>query len=253
MNKEQTREAINVLPEFHLEKVAVSPDNGWNIQNNDRAVVQNGMTTSYAYVTIRYKLVQFKEVLEPIIEGIDSFDAEVMHYKGVCVMNLDPDMVEFRDGDTKYGITVVNSVDKSTSIVVKFHVEVNGKPLVFPKKLAGFVKNHTGNGFKITQNYIEMIVKVKDAWKNIVEHFPNQVITSEDVEIVCDNFKLKKEEKEDLKLKVIAGIGETNLWDVVEMRLNYISGRHYTSGVHKQKAMERLCSEIFAYASVAGI
>jgi len=211
------------------------------------------MTTSYAYVTTRYKLVQFKEVLEPIVEGIDSFDAEVMHYKGICVMNLDPDLIDFKDGDTKCGLTVINSVDKSTSIVVKFHVEVNGEPLVFPKKMAGFVKNHTGSGFNITQDYIEMIVKVKDAWRNIVEHFPKQIVSYEDVDMICDNFKLQNKQRENLKIETAAGVNEVNLWDIVEMRLDHISGRNYTSGVHKQKAMERLCSEIFAYASVAGI
>jgi len=254
MDKKTTMQVIERLPEFELRDVAV--DDGetvWTRQPNHKAVVQKGTAESLAYVSTKYKLVQFAEVLKPIADGIEEFNAHVRQFKGVCVMDVFPEMNEFSDGDTKYGITAINSVDKSTSIVIKFNVEVNGEPVIFPKKLAGFVKPHTGKSFRLTQDYITVITKVKDAWHNIVQHFPEIEIKDEDtVEMVSENFKLNKDHKEYVRTKMTIE-QPLNVWEVVELRLQEISERNYKSDVHKSKALERLGNEIFNYALVAGV
>jgi len=259
MRKTECIEAIERLPLFELKDVAIDDSNvddteiTWEKQLKDRAVVEIGNNESLAYVSTRYKLVQFKDVLGPVAEGIDSFSARLNTFKGVCVMDVFPNMSEFSNDDVKYGISVINSVDKSTSIVIKFNVKVNGQPLIFPSKLAGFVKSHTGKGFEITQNYIQVITKVKDAWGNIIKHFPEIEINDEDtLKMVVENFKINKDHKDRIELRMQMK-QPLNLWDIVEIRLKEISKRNYKSEVHKSKALERLGNEIFSYAMVAGV
>jgi len=259
MKKQETIEAINGLPLFELKDVAIDDSSEesrvmlWEKQPKDKAVVQIGDNESLAYVSTRYKLVQFNEVLMPIAEGIDSFEANIKTFKGICVMDIFPDIAEFSDNDLRYGITAINSVDKSTSIVIKFNVKVNNEPLIFPSKLAGFVKSHTGKGFQITQDYINVITKVKDAWGNIVKHFPEiEVKEADTFKIVVENFKLNKDNKERVELRMNMQ-QPMNLWEIVELRLIEISKRNYKSEVHKSKALERLGNEIFNYALVAGV
>lgn len=95
MDKEQTIEVIERLPEFELIDVAVDSDNNWIKQPKHKSVVEKGTSESLTYVsTKRYKLVQFSEVFRPIAEGIESFQGEVAHYKGVCIMNVFPEISE---------------------------------------------------------------------------------------------------------------------------------------------------------------
>ena len=247
MDKEQTKLEIDALPLFELVDVAVKK-NDWVKQPHHKAVVELNKDEAITYVSKRYKLIQFKEILQPIVDGINDFSARIIHHRGVCVMEIFPKMNEFEYGN--YGLTVINSVDKSTAIVIKFNVKVNGDSIIFPKKMAAFCKHHTGAGFKITQDYIEVITKIKDSWKNITKHFPEFKIKPEEVETISKHFGLNKDNKELLTNSLP---DEYNLWDVVQMKLKQISAKKYKSDVHKNKALEKLGEEIYNYALIIGI
>lgn len=253
MNKEQMIEKIGQLPEFELVKVAVDNKDQWEMQPNHKAVVEKGKSHAVAYVTNRYHLAQMSEVFMPIALGIEDFSGQLFWYGGKGVMNINPTLPEFSDGEEKFGITCINSVDKSTSIVIKFNVMVNSMCLGFPKKMAAFSKNHSKKGFKITKDYIEMVTKVKTAWKNIINQFPNLKITADDLPAVCEIFSMSKKLRDTLEIEIKYNQKEYNAWDIVELRLDEISNKDYTSDVHKQEALNRLCNQIFNYATAAGI
>lgn len=253
MDKQETIMKVNELPLFHLEKVAVNYNEAWSLQNHAKAVVQNGTDEAIAFVSNRYHLVQFKDILTPVIEGIDcNFKSRLIHNRGVCIMDIFPEMQEFSDDKNTYGISILNSVDRSTGIVIRFNVIHDGHTLSFPNQMAAFVKTHTGKGFKITQDYIQMITTIKQYWRNIVQNLPTVEVTADTLGEVCETFGIKDTNIDYLKYKIQHN-QKVTVWDIVEMRLKEISYRNFKSDVHKQKALDNLCNEVYKYAVFAGI
>ena len=187
-----------------------------------------------------------------MVEKIEEFECQLQYYWGVCIAHLFPTNPEFTKGNTRYGISIVNSVNKSTSVVIKFNVLHDGNVLTFPKKLAGYKKNHIGKTLTLTQDYIQVISKVQEMWQNIIKHFPEHIITKETLKPTCEQFGLAIKKVDQLEYDILTG-KETNLWDIVENKLDEINNKEYTSDIHKNKALEKLCKSIYDYALVLAI
>ena len=256
MDKEKIIEEINNLPLFELIDVGIRKNekDDYVKQEHTKSVVFVGKTDSLAYVSAnRYKLFQFKEIFMPIVKKINVFDGVLKNFLGRCLLEIKPDQEEFKDNDTEYGLTIVNSVDKSTSIIVKFNVRMNGNTLCFPKSIAMFSQTHSNKGLEISKDYVEMVLKVKTAWRNIIKHFPTIKIPTDDYDGILDNFSLSKTTRKTLKHDHKWKGVQYTLWDVVEIRLKEISGKEYRSEVHKSEALNKLCNKIFTYSVAVGI
>lgn len=256
MNKEKIIKEIENLPLFELIDLGVrkNEEDEYVKQPQSKAVVFLGKTESLAYVSsTRYKLFQFKEVFLPIVEKIDAFDGVLKSYLGRCLLEINPDQEEFTDGNTKYGLTILNSVDKSTSITVKFNVTIGNNTLCFPKSMAAYSKTHSSKGLILVKNYTETILKVQTAWKNIIEHFPKIKIPDDEYNLILDNFSLSKTTKTKIAHNQKWKNETYSLWDVIEFRLDEISKKEYKSPIHKSNALDKLASEIWNYAVASGI
>jgi hypothetical protein len=253
MDKNQLISEVKKLPTFEIKDVAIKTDEQYIDQTDDKAVVMLGTAKAVAFVKPRYKLVQLNEVFMPVLEGLDECTGSIIHHFGKAAMHIHPNLNEFSEDNIEYGITCINSVDKSTSIVIRFNVMVDGNLMCFPKKLAAFNKRHSGKGFKMTQDYIELLGKIKQLWKNIVVHYPTVEVTSENLEEFSTHFSVSKSTKEHIIFKLQVENKSVSLWDIVTYRLEEINDRKYTSDIHRQTALDKLCKQIYDYSLVLAI
>ena len=268
-NKEELKERINNLPLYELREVYVTdePEGKETTKQIQLAICEIGKTKSYAYVYPNYKLVQFCDIFTPIIDSIDSdVEGYLSHYEGFAMLKIFPDIEELKDGDNRFGLIAINSVDLSAAIKVKFCVQQNDRQFTIPTKVAGLYKQHTGNAVNITKNYISMIGQVKDAWKKICVEFPTYDIvldiTKTDKESALElgtvvkrlrlGRRLTKKIKEEYVENLSDGKSYT-LWDVFIRGIEYISDRKYKSETHREKARDRICQAIFEYSILLGI
>lgn len=269
-NKEELKERINNLPLFEKRDVKVRDSKDieqdeWTNQT-EMAICEVGKNHAYAYVGPKYTLVQFKDVFLPILDSIEG-DAEgyLCDYGGYASLKFFPEMEELKDGDSRFGLIAANSVDYSSSIIVRFCVEHNKLRFSIPTKIAGIKKQHTGNVELITKNYISLIGGVKAAWKVIIEKFPqykivNELSESEDLELeigaVIEQLNLGKR----FNKKLVDAVTQTKvngqhytLWDVFINLIEEISDKDYKSEVHREKKIDKVCQIIFDYSMVLNL
>ena len=272
MNKEQLKERINELPKFEKREVKVKTGIGeesdeWAKQIHS-AICEVGKTISYAYVSLGYKLVQFKDVFLPILDSIEEeVKGYCVHYGGYAMMKLFPEKEELKEGDARFGICAINSVDLSSSVMVKFIIMHNDRYFTVPPKIAGLKKQHTGNVKDIAKDYIGMVGKVKDLWKQISIKFPKYQI----VEKITDDMgeglyiefgtaverlklgkRLAKKVRKNFEQHTFAG-GKYTLWDFMTMVLEEISNATHKSECHKEKHIDKICQACFEFNFMLGI
>jgi len=270
MNKEELRNRINELPLFEKREVKVAKstkkdETEWQTQKQ-YAICETDGAESLAYVGERYNLMDFKDIFHPILDGIEEeFEGKVISYGGFAMMTLFPKLEELKDGKNKFGIVAMNSVDLSSSIIVRFCVDYDGKRITIPPKVAGLKKQHTGKAVNLTKDYITFIGGVKQAWARIITEFPKYDVVEEidesvDNQIefgtVIDELNLGKRATKHLKgirEDRIANGKQFTLWDSFELALEKIAEGEYKSEVHKQRKIDSLCQKVFDYALVLGI
>src|SRR3990167_8727883 len=153
-NKEQLIEDIGKLPQFRKRDIYTKDESDFDLTNGDMPYIQEirliGMTETtnnklITTVSKGYKVVQFNEVFEPIINYFPSVNGELRYYWGSSVLKLFPDGEEFKTDDGKrIGLIISNSVNKMLAINLNFSVLLNGNYIVLPN-LSGFRQLHLGN------------------------------------------------------------------------------------------------------------
>jgi hypothetical protein len=272
MNKEQLKERINKLPEFEKRDVKVKTTvdkegDEWNKQAHS-AICETGKTLSYAYVSPGYRLVQFKDVFLPILNSVnEEIKGYCAHYGGYAMMKLFPENEELKDGNTQFGICAINSVDLSASVMVKFIIRHNDRYFTVPPKIAGLKKQHTGNVKDIAKDYIGMVGKVKDLWKQISTKFPQYEIVEEITDDMGEGLyiefgtavqrlklgqRLAKKVRKNFERHTYNG-NKYTLWDFMTMALEEISNAKYKSECHKEKRIDKMCQACFEYGFMLGI
>lgn len=267
MNRTELKEKINGLPLFEKREIKVKSfqeGDEWTKQDKKFAICETEGDFAYAFVGKNYFLTQFKDVFNPILDSIDeNMDGYLLSYGGFAMLKVFPERDDLKDGKSKFGLVAMNSVDLSSSIIVKFCVEHGDLSFTIPPRVAGIKKHHTGNAGNVVKNYISMIGTVKEAWKKIATEFPKvnvvRDIKTEGIgvgkELELGNiFKMFKTGKK-LSKKInkeydrIIGEGHTyNLWDVVVKILDEMSKVNHKSETHKQKHIDRISKAVFDYA-----
>lgn len=268
MNRNELMERIASLPTFELRdtKVKTNTETGEFVDTpNDKAVCIVGENIPYVFVKNRYKLIQFSDIYRPLLDSIEGeLDGNIITYGGYAMLFMFPDDENLKHGKDKLGIIAVNSVDKSSSIVIKFCVESDNVRIIVPEKIAGLKKTHTGKVESLVKNYTAMVGPVKAAWNYIVNDFPKWEVvdTPEEgkqqipLQAVILNLHLGTR-----LAKTIGAIKENrqkhglgfNLWDTFMAALTAINERQYKSDYHRTKRIERLCAAVFEYSSMLQI
>src|SRR3990167_1436392 len=227
MNKEQLLREIEQIPKFVLRDVAIKQqDKGlvagtefnWTEDYNHKAVTEEDNYNPLAFVSNNYQLVQFESVFKPLIENIERLEGAVIYYGGVGAMTVFPEDEKLLvNGGDKIGIIGWNSVNKTSSVIIKFCVRHKDTYITMPKLIAGFKRMHVGKAIQITQNFLVVVDKVREVWKQILTEFKE----------------------------------EMDLWDVFMKMIAVIEDRNYKSDIHRRKRLDKISADIFKWA-VAG-
>lgn len=242
--KEQLLQDIEELPKFELTETFVQRD-GQLVEQKEKAVVEIGGVNAYAYVSSRYCLVQFNSIFRPIVDGIEECVGNMHSYGGFARLVLFPKVGEFED---KWGIIAMNSVDKTSSIIVKFCIKHNGRTLTLPNKIAGYTKPHSSKGAINVQDFIQVITKVKSQWNAIVDKFGEYQVTVDNIGDIMQNIKVNDKKFIKSTKKTIQGTTEYTLWELFMDLVDSISDRKYKSEIHKARKMDKICEGIINYS-----
>lgn len=268
MSRTELNERINNLPLFEKRPVFVGNEDTDDINVEKTKQIHQSIcmvdgTESYAYVTPNYKLVQFKEVFRPILNSIsEDLKGYLIHDGGFAILKIFPEMDELKNKDDQFGLLAMNSVDMSSSIIVRFCVRHNEYQFTIPTNIAGLKERHTGKAEQVTKDYISMIGEVKSAWKQIITEFPKYEIVM-DLEKCPDDIqalefgtvlnrlkigkRLAKKLRESLETVTKDGRRYT-LWDIVIDVMQNISDSKYKTDVNREKRIATLCQLIFEYS-----
>jgi len=253
--KDDMEVAIEELPLFEKKEIAIKEDGIYNDEENWTAVCEIGKTEPYAFVSKKkYNLVQFGQVYKPIIEPIDNMTGQLLYNEGKAILDCFPEDDSYGNDDgNRFGITIINSVNKETSVVIRFSVLHNNRYVTFPKNVAGFKKSHMSKDLlNITKNYAHSIVKVKDTWKTIVEKFPDYEIDKEHLNEIIESIGLgdliAKAIRHDFIWKTVANKQKYNLWHFFNFCIDYTAKKSYKSDLHCRQNSDKIVEKVLQYS-----
>jgi hypothetical protein len=243
MQKQELIERINQIKDFELKEVAIKREDGdWIPDPKWNAVCVKGESDIISTVSNRYQLVQFRDVFNPIIHKLpENITGQIATYRGKAWLYIFPDSPD----QHKVGITLRNSVDKSTAVEARFSVLVNGFYITIPKQIKAFRKVHTGKALQITQDFLQGLGDIRNFWNDVVRRYNEFAVDSDTTDEILKELKMTKKMKDRVKSYVI-----TNLWELFMAVLKELSLKSYKSDIHKNKKIERIV-EIFYNFSVA--
>jgi hypothetical protein len=264
MDRQELTERINSIPNYSKRDVKIKTQNesGEFVEVTQKAIAEDGTDTAIVFVGKNYSVVQFKDIFQPMLDSVEgNVDGYIYWYGGFAMMKLFPEMDELKDGETRYGLVAMNSIDLSSSVIIKFCVKHNGYMISIPPGVGGLKRQHSGNIGTVTHDYINMIGGVKAAWNQIVTEFPKYTIVKDselsgvdngiEFKTIIEKLKLGKRLSEKLKedFDKALTMGRTyTLWDAFIKILYEVSNQEYKSGVHKEKHIDNLCEAVFDYA-----
>lgn len=245
--KEALIAKVNNIKEFELKEVAVNQDGAWIADPNCKAVCVKDETEIITAVSNRYRLMQFGQVFNPVLEKMpDNIVGDVWTYKGKAQLSIFPQTQE--QGDL-VGVTLKNSVDKSTAVEARFSVLSGGKHyIVFPKEIKGFRKTHTGQALAITQDFMAGLADIRQFWNDLVRKYNDFALDGQMVEDILKELRVTKGLADR-----ITNHKTTNLWEMFQATLQEISLKHYRSDIHKAKKIETIVKIFYNFAMMSRI
>jgi len=264
MNRESLQHQIDALPLFEMRDVYVQnpPGTDGTTQQTHRAICEREKTKAWAYVSSdRYRLLQFREIFTPVLQSVGGeVNGALTNYGGSASLTVFPQLEAWQNPENRFGLVARNSVDCSSSILVKFCVQHGPWAVYIPTKVAGLHKAHTGYTATLVKDYTAMVARVQDAWGAIVTKFPLRPVYPAAVPDdqpgvalpdLCERLKLGR--RQTLKLTracqdaLDAGRPYT-LWDAFVGLLEQVSVTRHKSGWHHEQALDRLCTAVFSHA-----
>jgi len=240
MDKEELIRQINNLPIFELRNVAIKKDNKWINQAHLRAVVEVGTTKAIAIVSDKYELVQFKDVFLPAVEQVDSIRlGVVLNYKGRSEMIVIPE-------NNDIGLSLRNSVDLSTAVLIRFVAIHDGLFIYIPKNVEKIRKIHVKGVKDAIKNYTEILGNVRDTWKTIVEKFSSYILSEKEISDILEELKVGK--RIEKQINAIAMLEDVSLWKLLITIVKEISKRRFKDEVKRQEKIEGICNLIYEWA-----
>lgn len=261
MNKENLIYAINNIPKFTLRDIAVDKSEdksirNWTSEEEFKAVTEIDNTKPLCFASGRYRLIQFTDVFLPLVDKIQELDGELFYYGGVGLMDIFPKDDKLKVDGVDFGLVAYNSVNKTSSVFINFCIKHNDRVIKIPKNIMGFKKVHSGNALEVTQNFMEVMNRVKDIWKTIIEEFSKTEVTEDlanniikTVEIK-DDYIIKKLLDKVRQQNSMPDQTKMNVWTMFLEIMKIIEYRKFKSELHKRKKLDLVSDCIFKYATI---
>lgn len=254
MNREELLVLIDKLPLFRVRDAGVKEDeldiNGREVWHNKhlwKAVTEVDSTEPLIFVSNRYKVVQFKDMFKPLIEKIGDCQGRLTYYSGFGIMDIFPTEQAYGMENGRIGIVAYNSVDTTCALNIKFCVDYGGKVLTIPKKVANYRQIHVGDVSAKTQDYIEIITKIREEWETVISKFTKFQVIQDDLPSLEENFGLSEHVMKRMKKRLMDG-EQFDLWKFCMEVISYLDERQYKSEVHHRKRLDKFIEAIFNYA-----
>jgi hypothetical protein len=248
-NKADLIAEIESIKKFETKRIAIDRYGNENLRDfvidrKFKAVVIEGETDIITTVTDKYRLIQFRDVFVPAIQNIPEFEGHISTYKGRATLFVFPQGDTFTgEKNSRIGIQLKNSVDKSSAVEVGFAVLFSGYCIGLPTEQKKFRKIHTGKALELTTDFLEGLDGIKNAWKTVVEKYSEYTIDEETKESIYKDLKLTKGVRERINEKEIK-----NLWELFIETLGEITKKQFKSDIHKQRKIEKIVGIFFQFS-----
>jgi hypothetical protein len=235
VGKDDLLDDVSNLPEFELKKIYFR--NNGDLVKTERFLAVVNEKEVFACVSKRYILVQFRDLFRNLLSKFDNYIGEVIYWRGRA------SLIVFPEG-SDVGLYVLNSVDKSTSVFIRFLVESKYGYLVVPK-MKMFRQVHMGDKveFKI-EDHVELLKKVESEWKEIVEKFSKTTVTQENLAAILDGITTNKEFHEYIS-ELHKNGNIANFWDLFLELTKNIDILRCRSKLQRFKIVERISDLLY--------
>lgn len=254
MNKEKLIERIGEIPQFVKRDVAIKQEdvttqNTWIESQKDKAITEEGNYIPMAFVTKKYQIVQFRDVFIPMIENIPDLEGGLVYYQGKAYMSIFPsdDRLKISDNES-IGIFALNSVDSTTSVIIKFCVKYGDKVITIPKKIAGLKRVHMGKVNLVVDNYIYAVDKIRNIWTTVINEFQKMTIDENFMNTVIEDIGIKDKYIIKKIKKAVMEKSGYNLWDMFMDIVESVEDKSYKTELHRQKKLDLISEKMFGYA-----
>lgn len=255
VDREELIKQVNGIPKFTLRNCAVKKveldqtQDTWFEQENWKAVTEVDNFKSYTFVSKGYVLVQFAEVFLPILNTIPECEGELVYDNGFAYMYVYPKGDKYKDEKNDYGIVIINSVNGTAGVIIKFIVRSGGRKFILPDKISGFNRTHkAATVMNLAHNFIINLDKVREMWEIICTKFNKEKLNEDYINAMGFDESIQKKLKKELK-----DGKEMNLWDAFVYALDYVSSKTYKTEVHKRKKLDKICETIIDYGLILKI
>jgi hypothetical protein len=235
-NKADLISEIQGLKKFETRPIAIERGGQFQIDQKARGVVIENENDILAVVSPKYKLVQFDSVFLPLIQNIPDLEGHIATYRGKAQLFVFPHGEAFEgEQNTRIGVKVSNSIDKSSAIRIGFSVMLNGYLIPVKAEPKEYRQIHAGKVIELNSSFLQAIGEVKNSWKLLVEKYKEFAIDTETKESIYKELKLTKKAREKINEKDIK-----NLWELFMETLAGISSRKFRSDIHRQKKIDKI-------------
>lgn len=255
LSKEKLIEKIKDLPLFEFKDIFIEKndlDREFDRQERFRAITEIDKSQALSIVSNRYKLIQFKDILLPIIESLNDLEGITRIYDGEGYTLIFPKKEE--ENKEKFGLIIFNSVTKKYAVIIDFIILIGGRHyLILPRKVKKFKNRHIGNIKEIVEDYEKILSEVKEEWELISDKF-NRTINQKEYNFILDELKLGK--KINKKLTDIYEDEENKeiiLWDFLLEVIKNIQEKEYKNEVNKMKKIKFISEVIFKFAVIENL
>jgi|TARA_Y100000310_G_C20657182_1_gene802586 hypothetical protein len=258
--KQDLINGVSALPKFELkpiytfnENVGLDTGNRFVEDTKLQAVTEVNRNSIYATITKFYKLVQFEEVFNPILNHFEDLTGELKYYNGSSLLIVFPSGERFKTNDNQQiGLIVANSVNKSLAINVNFCVLHNNMKVMLPK-LNSFRQLHIGNVKDVVRDYESFIGDIQESWRVINQKFDRE-ITETDVESILEQAELGLKATKKLK-KLYEVVEGTNLklWDLFMDMVKVVSDRTYKKEESRINKLKKVSDVLYNFSLVEAI
>lgn len=251
--KNELIKQINKIPLFEASDIFLAGLN--DSDKNWKGITEIGKKEIMMPVSKHYKLINFEDIFVPILNGIPDLEGELRYGYGRGVLFIYPKGDKYAVGkDTRVGLIITNSVDKSMGLSVNFSILLKRHEyynVVLPRGFSSLRKRHMGNVQVIVDNYQKMLMNCQDAWKIIVKKFDRDVDESE-IGILLDKLRIGKKYNQFIRA-LYKMKKNVKLWNCFMDAVVFISEKTYKNEINRIKRLQKIAEIIYQYASMEAL
>lgn len=258
--KEELIQDINNIPTFVLRRVALADHAGspapgnlpdqentnWQERPWDevRAITEESNTKPLAFVSDRYKILQFKDAFLPLVNEHENCTGKMLYNEGFSVLDVFYDSPEYTLPDgMKIGLSAYNSCNKTSALIIRFSVNDGHRVIAFPKDVSRFYRAHVGNVQEKAQDYVEMLNKIKSAWGTITTQLTAIPVTPDLYDSMVKDLETDPRILKGLKAEVDAG-ASYNMWTLAMRIYDEMDKRFAKTEIHRRKRLDSFIGSI---------